>query len=406
MQVLVINDHGSITGGAAQVAITSLSALANLGIKTSFVSGAAPVDKGIDQEKIRVYNFGYNDLLGNPSRINAGLFGLWDPRCAERLRPILDSYDKNNTIVHIHNWMQCLSSSVIHEILKSDFKIVVTLHDYFTICPNGGLYNYVANEHCCIEPMSLQCAATNCDSRNRLHKSWRYLRHLIQNNISGMPDKLRNFITVSDYSENLLRPHLDPASRFFRVRNPIDIAKMPPSKPGDNQSFTFIGRLSAEKGPSLFAEAARNANAFAAFVGSGSEHSAILDAYPQSLLLGWQDRPGVISQIRKSRAIVYPSHLHETQGLAVTEAAALGVPAIVSDQCAAKDSVINGRTGLFFRGGDVEDLASKIAYLDKNPNIASRMGAAAYRQYWNDPSTAENHALKLIECYQNILNDV
>jgi len=41
----------------------------------------------------------------------------------------------------------------------------------------------------------------------------------------------------------------------------------------------------------------------------------------------------------------------------VLEAAALGVPAIVSDACAAKEAIIDGETGLLF------DLAMSLTYL-------------------------------------------
>lgn len=403
MRIIVVNDHGAVTGGAAQVAIASLNALADAGLDVTFVSSVEPIDKSIDTQKVRVENFGFDDLLGNPSRLKAATHGIWDFRCANRFGLVLDEYSPNDTVIHLHTWVKSLSSSVIYEALRRKFKVVVTLHDYFSVCPNGGFYNYVAQKNCLITPMSVTCALTNCDSRSYSHKAWRLVRHLVQNKIGGMPTNIENFISVSDYSENLLRPYLRPGTKFFRVRNPIDIARK--LAPTENQSniFTFVGRLSSEKGATLFAKAAHKADVRAVFVGQGAEDEAVRKVNPDAELLGWNDRVGVISHIRASRAIVFPSLLNETQGLVVTEAAALGIPAIVSDGCAARDSVIDGETGLLFRTGDVDNLMEKIMLLKKDPSLALRLGQAAYDKYWEDPSTLERHVQVLIKCYKEIL---
>ena len=37
---------------------------------------------------------------------------------------------------------QNVCSSVFDVAFKMNFKLVLTLHDYFTACPNGGYFNY------------------------------------------------------------------------------------------------------------------------------------------------------------------------------------------------------------------------------------------------------------------------
>lgn len=403
MRLIVVNDHGSVTGGAAQVAIASLNSLAEAGLDVTFVSSVGPIDNSIDTQKVRVVNFGFDDLLGNTSRMKAAAHGIWDFRCAKRFGAVLDEYNPNNTIIHLHTWVKSLSSSVIFEASRRRFKVVVTLHDYFSVCPNGGFYNYTTQKHCLIAPMSAACALTNCDSRNYSQKIWRFARHLVQNNLGGMPKYIDSFISVSDYSEALLRPYLRPDTKFFRVQNPIDITHAPKLSENKSNIFTFVGRLSPEKGPTLFARAAKRASVRAVFVGQGNEDREVIKVNPEAELLGWNDRLGVISHIRASRAIVFPSLLHETQGLVVTEAAALGIAAIVSDGCAARDSIIDGETGLLFRAGDIDDLMQKIMNLSSDPTLALRLGQAAYDKYWADPSTLDKHVQALVKCYEEVL---
>lgn len=403
MRIIVVNDHGSVTGGAAQVAIASLNALADSGHDVTFVSSVPPVDSGIDTSKVRVINFGFDDLLGNPSRLSAAVHGLWNFRCAREFGVLLDEYKSDNTVIHFHTWTKSLSPSVLREALNRKFKVVVTLHDYFSVCPNGGLFNYVSQQHCLKEPMSIGCVLTNCDARSYAQKQWRYVRHILQTTCAGMPSLIRNFISISDYSERLLKPHLDPSARFFRVRNPIDIPRgsFPDGELGSG--FAFVGRLSPEKGASLFAAAAHQANVQAVFVGQGPEMDRVRESNLNAVLLGWQNRAGVISHMCRSRAIVFPSLWHETQGLVVGEASALGIPVVVSDGCAAKDGIVDGETGLLFRRGDTKDLVEKLKLLNHNPDLARRLGHMAYARYWATPSTLETHVQELLSCYKEVV---
>lgn len=403
MRIIVLNDHGNINGGAAQVAIASVNGLSAAGMDVTFVSSVGPVDLSIDKSLVKIVNFELNDLMGDPSRLHAALSGLWNQQSEVRFAVLLDNFDPYDTVIHLHTWMKSLSSSVVREAVRRGFRIVCTLHDYFSICPNGGLYNFQQHKLCELVPMSLSCMASNCDARSYGQKVWRVARQVVQNKFGHIPEGIFCFISVSDYSESILRTWLPASARFYRVRNPIDIGKFSLSKVNDNSPFTFIGRLSPEKGAVLFATAARLAGVKAVFVGCGEEEVSIRVENPDAELLGWQDRAGVIRAIQSSRALVFPSLLHETQGMVVLEAAALGVPAIVPDACAASDAIIDGETGLLFRTGDQNDLAEKIMLLKNDAVLSARMGLNAYERYWNAPCSIENHVKELTVCYTKIL---
>ena len=405
MRIIVLNDHADIVGGAAQVAISSLNSLADAGFDVTFISAVGPVSQIIDQARVRVVCFNHFDLLGNPSRLDAAIRGVWDIRASSKLGELLSEYDSKDTIIHLHTWVKSLSSSVIYEIANRGFNLVCTLHDYFTVCPNGGFYNYKKQKHCNLDPMSFKCLVNNCDSRSYMQKIWRFSRHLVQQKIATMPGNIYNYISISNYSESILRRFLPAEAKIFRIRNPIAVDRTPPSHPSENNVFSFIGRFSPEKGGVLFANAARNINASTQFVGSGIEEALIRTVLPHASFLGWQDRSGVLNALKGSRALVLPSLWHETQGLIVLEAAALGIPAIVSQDCAARDGVIDGETGLLFKTGCVDDLSRKLQLLRDNPEFADRMGMNAYERYWADPCTLSNHVHELAICYRKILSN-
>jgi glycosyltransferase involved in cell wall biosynthesis len=403
MRIIVVNDYGYVNGGASQVALSSLNALADAGHEVVFVSSVQPVDKSIDPKKVEIVNFGFEDLLNNPSKLNAAINGLWDFRCAKLFGVILDKCTPDNTIVHFHSWTKSLSASVIREALSRKYNVVVTLHDYFSVCPNGGLFDYVNRKHCKVKPMSIACAFTNCDARSYSQKLWRFFRQILQIKFSGMPIGVINFISISDYSENILRKHLPGTVKIFRVPNPIDIVGKPKPPEVASKQYLFVGRLSPEKGPSIFAKAANKANVKAVFIGDGSEHELIKKINPDAEIHGWRNRDFIIEQMRSSRAVVFPSLWHESQGLVVSEASALGIPSIVSDGCAARDSIINGETGLLFSSGNINSLIKAIKKLNLDDKFALELGKAAYNRFWDKPPTLENHVNELTKCYKQIL---
>jgi glycosyltransferase involved in cell wall biosynthesis len=403
MRLIVLNDHGFINGGGAQVAISSLNALAETGIDVTFVSCVGPVDPSINVNLVKIINFNQFDLKGNPSKLQAGIRGIWNTKSSELFGNLLEDYDPKDTIIHLHTWVSSLSSSVTSVAIKRGFKVVCTLHDYSSVCPNSGLYNFNKAQNCELKPLSFSCICSNCDSRSYLHKLWRVSRQVVQNNIANFQKDIHLFISVSKYSENLLRKYLPDSAEFENIGNPIPIDKECPIDVGENKDFTFIGRLSLEKGGILFAQAAKIAKVNPVFVGSGNEENRINDTNSMSIFKGWQDRKGVIDSIRKSRAIVFPSLLHEAQPLIVLEAAALGVPVIASDECAAKDSIVDGITGLLFRSRDPIDLSKKIELLNSDIVLARKLAKNAFENYWESPSTMEVHVNKLIRCYEKVL---
>ncbi len=397
-------DHGHISGGAAKVALSSLSYLKNRGLNVHLVYGVGPLEPSIDTHEINCHFFNREELTKNTSVISAFFLGLWDPFASRAIGKVLSSLDPKDTVIHFHTWTKSLSSSVIRKAWSKNFKVVCTLHDFFASCPNGGFYNYNTKIACNLKPMSFSCIFTNCDSRSYLYKVWRLGRQLIQANFAGMPSKISRFISVSSYSEKILRNFLPLHTTITKISNPIDIPKKPLLKPSKSKLFTFVGRLSPEKGADLFALAVNLAGVEACFVGEGVQFNLLKRVCPNATFLGWQDKIGVISALESSRALVFPSRWHETQGLVVAEAAALGVPSIVSDACAAIDYVEDGKTGLIFLSGDVQDLANKINNLKENPIKADLLGQAAYYKHWSSLCSNETYTNDLIKCYDDALN--
>ena len=379
--------------------------MAERGHRVLFFSAVAPVDPTLlDTPNLEMRFLDQHAILSDPNRARATLQGLWNAHAGRELRRSLSKFSPAETVVHLHSWPKALSSSVVRAAVDLGFPVVPTLHDYFISCPTGSFFIHPAQRICHLAPMSRECVLTKCDSRNYAHKLWRVGRQWMQEHPGKLPSGISDVITISDLSEEAVRPWLPESTRMHRVRNFIEAEMEAPCDPAAHTAFTYVGRFSAEKGPMLFVRSQAGLGVPAVFVGDGPLREELRREVPQATITGWLRPAETRERMRRSRALVFPSLWYETQGLVVAEAAALGIPAIVPTTSAAREWVQDGVTGLLFQGGDAEDLARKIIMLRDDPQMAARMGREAYDRYWQNPDTLAKHCARLEEVYRGVLD--
>ena len=405
MRVVVVSDFAHVNGGAASVAIESAIGLARRGHEVSFISAVMPVDDRLGEAGVKVFCTGQHEILKDPNRLRATCQGLWNPQAARAFSCHLNGDGRENTIIHLHGWTKALSTSVVRAAVRRGFKTVCTLHDYFVACPNGGFFDHVSLRHCHRQPLSVSCITCNCDMRSYSHKLWRVARHVVQERVGSLPGGIDAFVVLSRLSCDILRPHLPREARVFEVLNPINACRLPPFEPERHAAFTMIGRLTPDKGGSLLARAAHDVGVSAVFVGEGLSRHEIATACPAATITGWVPKERVPGFLEKARALVLPSLWYEAQPLVVLEAASRGVPAIVSDGCAGRESLEDGVTGLLFKNGDVRSLASALRRMNDDAFVR-RLGHAAYEKYWANPLTPERHVVRLEQVYDSVLGAV
>jgi len=403
--VIVINDFDYITGGAGQIAISTANALAERGLHIIFFSAVSNPERKDLSDTIERYSTDQKDILNDTSRLNAFTQGLWNRQSARLLRSILSKADPGTTVIHLHGWIKALSPSIGKVLAASDIPVVCTLHDYFTACPNGGFYNFQQEKACHLRAMSLSCLCTNCDVRNYGHKLWRVARQEIQLHFGKIPRKIGHFIAPTKFSENILRPYLPASATIHLLSNPVSRA-IPGQPKADISSdrFLFVGRLSKEKGVDIACAAATLAGAHLTVIGTGPMESMLREKYPQVHFKGWLSPDRVSEEMLQARALIFPSVCYETQGLAVLEAFSVGLPVIVSDQCAASEYV-RPDNGLTYTSGNAGDLAAKIKVLMTNTGLAEEMSQHAYAGYWERPLLQETYIRGTLAIYEHMLNE-
>jgi glycosyltransferase involved in cell wall biosynthesis len=122
---------------------------------------------------------------------------------------------------------------------------------------------------------------------------------------------------------------------------------------------------------------------------------------PGATFTGWLSPERVLEELGKARVFVFPSVYRETFGLSAAEALARGIPVVASRGTAAEEFVLHGRNGLLFDHNSVDDLTAQLALLNDDMLVA-RLGAEAYRLYWERPLTTEAHLESLQKLYSSV----
>ncbi|UOC11900.1 glycosyltransferase family 4 protein [Streptococcus equinus] len=348
--VVVINDFDYIQGGASKVAIQTANLLKenNPDLNVYFFSGAHDSKSNLRSDVISICT-NQGESLKSKNKLKGAIDNLYNFKAKKLLKELLLTLDRDETIIHVHGWTKCLSSSVFDTAFKMNFKLVLTLHDYFTACPNGGYFNYQKNEIWTVKPFSLKYILNNCDSRNYFFHLYRLLRFFIQDKIVKLNERLTDVITISDFSENILRKTLNPNTHIHRVYNPIDLD--PNREIVDytkNDYFLYVGRISKEKGVDVFCEGVTKANKKGVVVGDGSELEKLKNKYPNIEFVGWKNSQEVKEYMKKAKALIIPSRWYEAAPLTPIEALQYGIPIISSDCNATVDYLESDKNGALF----------------------------------------------------------
>ncbi len=361
--IIFVFDYAYVDGGAANVAIQSAVALAEQ-YRVCFFAAVGPVCDALKESRVEVTCLDQQDINHAPF-LKAAKNGVWNSSAKRAFKKFLSDFSPEDTVVHIHGWTKALSASVLSQPAKMGFKTVLTLHDFFPICPNGGLYHYVKNVSCEKKPMSLGCVLCNCDKRNYLQKLYRVIRQMPTRRFFKKAKNL-TLLYISEFSYLKLKPWLNPSIPCLFVRNPYELGDAALYRAEENLNYCFLGRVCPEKGVDLFCRAASSLlkegrlRGKAIVIGDGETRAELEAQYPEVEFAGWKTHEEVASYIREARALVFPSKIYETAGLTPIEFMAHGIPCIIADNCAARDYLDKENTGLLFQSGNAEDLREKL----------------------------------------------
>jgi len=171
--------------------------------------------------------------------------------------------------------------------------------------------------------------------------------------------------------------------KVFCIENGMDFSMLPAQASGTaaTREVIAVGRATYQKGPWRFAELAvalRDCDAHFIWIGSGElEHELVAKSDGAVEVKTWMPRRNVIERVSRAYVFVMTS-LWEGMPVALIEAQACGVPAVVMDAVGTRDVVQHGVTGFVCKSA--AELEPSVRKLLECPELRNKMGAKAKEQ--------------------------
>jgi glycosyltransferase involved in cell wall biosynthesis len=330
---------------------------------------------------------------------------IYSREARRRIRAMIAEFRPD--VAHIRNIYHHLSPSILWELKAQKVPVVYHLNDFKVLCPSynlvsrgeaceackGGKFWHALQENCYpgrAAPLLLVAEAY-------IHKWLGTYRKCVD-----------CFLAPSQFVRDKFVEHgWDPAKfevlPHFQTDKPLTALQAP------NAPLLYFGRLSAEKGVADLLHAMQRLPGLRLVVAGDGPDRDRLQRIAAQLGLHNVEFAGHIRGAELDRAIVssrftvLPSHAYETLGKTILESYAQARAVVATDLGSRRELVQEGKTGLLYKTGDVEQLTSVIQLLSSQPELADQMGRAGQHRVRQN-NRPEAHYDALISLYRRLMD--
>ncbi len=288
-------------------------------------------------------------------------------------------------------------------IAKNFAPVILTIHDYWLICPTTHFLNQdnkicysssVKNCTLCLsksykEPMTKTVRKYKCSFFKNffLDLLGKYMsKKLKKRNIAIkiMLSKIDWIITTSNsvmkklIENSFITPSMLKNNKAVILEYGINTSKLLKinKKPSDKIRFGFIGSMAERKGLHVLIEAFNMLHSSKAilYIYSWGNVKPLIDKSKNNSDIRFMGSflDNVSEPYSKIDVLIVPSITYEGYGLVVLEAFAAKIPIIASNIPALNEFVKNNQNGLLFNTGDINDLCKKMKMIIDNPDLIER----------------------------------
>ena len=306
----------------------------------------------------------------------------WNPWAAQKLRRLMEEHRPD--IAHVHNTWFALSPSIFRELHRNGARVLMTLHNYRTVCSNALLFRSGRPCEDCVGSHPWHGVRHRCYRGSSVASAAAAANIALQRTRGTWVKDVDAFLALNEFSKHRLVAGGIPDEKVILKPNFVDDPGPRANGPSESEQVLFVGRLSPEKGILELLDAWRRASPRKLrllVVGDGplmSQARAHADASIR--LLGRLRKSEVSKLMLSSRALVLPSKSYEVQPMVLLEAMAAGLPVLASDL--GGNSEVLGAIGAewLVAPGRVEDWSRALSGLASG-SIVDQAGVRARSTY-------------------------
>jgi glycosyltransferase involved in cell wall biosynthesis len=403
MRILFCNKYNYPFSGTEVYLLEAMELMRSKGHETALFSMADPRGQPTPYDRHFMPHIDFKKPCGWFHKIRLSGQAIYSREARRRIRAMIAEFQPD--VAHVRNIYHHLSPSILWELKAQKIPVVYHLNDFKVLCPS---YNLVSRGEACAackggefwHALKEKCypgrgASMTLVAEAYVHKWLGTYRKCVD-----------CFLAPSQFVRDKFVEHGWDPGKFevlphFQTIKPVTEAK------AQNAPLLYFGRLSAEKGVAdLLHAMQRLPNLRLVVAGDGPERGK-LEQLAVELELHNVEFAGHIQgaaldrTIEKSGFTVLPSHAYETLGKTILESYARARAVVATDLGSRRELVQDGKTGLLYRTGNVEQLTSAIRFLSSQPELADRMGQEGQQQV-SRRYRPEAHYEALIGLYERL----
>lgn len=392
------------TGGTELYTQMLAQSLAHRGHQTTVLSRANRTAVRLERQEIegvQILTLGAR----HTSTVPRFAASYWEPAAGAVVKQVLAEVRPD--LVHVQHLMG-FPLSAITAIRRAGVPFIVTLHDYWWLCPNSQLLQYF-DQQLCSEPDNWRNCALCAFARLRvpgLSAVAPTLSVFFAQRARMAREALAQAACVIAPSQYVLNRYLDSGVELPNARvleHGVDMPERIERVPGLHRPIRVaaIGGVSWQKGLHVLLEAFEGLEDRAELWLGGNEDFApdytrrlYSLAGPSVRFLGPLSREQVWSVLGQVDLVAVPSLWPETFSLIAHEAFAAGLPIVASDCGALAEMVQHGVNGLLVPRGDVAGWHEALLSLVEHPERLQEMGRCVSK-----PMSLDEHVDRMLQIY-------
>lgn len=302
----------------------------------------------------------------------SGIWGMW--RAIRREHP---------DVVNVHNLFPFISPAALYVCRWMKVPVVMTIHNFRLICPNGlFMHNGMPCEMCLKKGSAWLCLKNRCEGS--LSKSLGYtLRTVFARRIHAY-DTVAAFACITSFQKQKLQIAHFPAHKLQVIPNFVTMQEKHKDCSSQNEGYiAYAGRLSKEKGIDMIVEVAEKYPDIPFLLAGELREGELQQKIPRNCkLTGFLTADKLEEFYKKAAFLVIPSRCYEGFPMAILETACYGKPCICPAHGGFTEIIGEGEEaiGVLFRPNDPDDLEQEIINLWSHPERIEELGRRAYEK--------------------------